>query len=191
MEDWVAKAQLRWPNVPDVYGWLGLDARGHWLIKGERISRPQIIDTIAANYAADAHGRWYFQNGPQRGFVTLESAPLIIHAPSQNEDLRCHTGAAVQEIRAVYLDESGGLMLLTEHGPAALLDADLPWALQRLFCDGAALSEAALEAALALGSGQPCGLQLQWGGTVLAVQRLDFKQAPLVLGFVRSPLPNP
>ena len=68
MEDWVHRAMARWPNVPALYGWLSLDRRGRWRIQNETISRPQIIDTFNRNYAADEQGRWYFQNGPQRGY---------------------------------------------------------------------------------------------------------------------------
>ena len=78
MEAWALRAMERWPNVPALFGWLGLDRRGRWLIKGEVITRPQIIDTINGNYEADAHGRWFFQNGPQRGFVSLQTAPLVL-----------------------------------------------------------------------------------------------------------------
>ena len=35
-------------------------------------------DFIARNYEADEHGRWFFQNGPQRVFVDLELAPLVL-----------------------------------------------------------------------------------------------------------------
>ncbi len=28
MDDIVKQALAKWPNVPDCYGWLGLDARG-------------------------------------------------------------------------------------------------------------------------------------------------------------------
>ena len=90
MEDWVLRGLARWPNVPALFGWLGLDRRGRWLIKGELISRPQIIDTISRNYAADEAGRWYFQNGPQRGYVSLEVAPLVLHAPESGETLTTH-----------------------------------------------------------------------------------------------------
>src|SRR3546814_4722559 len=72
VEDWVQRALARWPNVPALYGWLRLDRRGRWLIRDEPISRPQIIDTINRNYAADARGCWYFQNGPQRGYMRSE-----------------------------------------------------------------------------------------------------------------------
>ena len=26
----------KWPNVPHCYGWLGLDARGHWFMLDDR-----------------------------------------------------------------------------------------------------------------------------------------------------------
>src|ERR1700712_3913736 len=80
MEPWALKAMQRWPNVPALFGWLSLDRRGRWLIKDELITRPQIIDTINANYGVDEHGRWFFQNGPQRGFMQLAYAPFVVHA---------------------------------------------------------------------------------------------------------------
>ena len=48
MEDRMLRAMARWPNVPALYGWLLLDRRGNWHVRGERITRPQIIDTINA-----------------------------------------------------------------------------------------------------------------------------------------------
>ena len=55
---------------PAVYGWLSLDRRGNWLIKGERDrERSALREFIARNYQADERGRWYFQNGPQRVYV--------------------------------------------------------------------------------------------------------------------------
>ena len=33
MEEIVLQAMKKWPNVPDCYGWLGLDARGHWYLR--------------------------------------------------------------------------------------------------------------------------------------------------------------
>ena len=87
MEDWVLRSLARWPDVPALFGWLGLDRRGRWLIRDEIISRPQIIDTIARNYAADEHGRWYFQNGPQRGYMQLEHAPLVLRPDVAGEQL--------------------------------------------------------------------------------------------------------
>jgi hypothetical protein len=191
MEDWVKKALARWPNVPALFGWLGLDRRGRWLIRGETISRPQIIETINRNYAGDEHGRWYFQNGPQRGYVTLGNAPLVLRAPAQGEVLSTHTELAVRRIGAAWLDEEGGLLLETDLGPGALADHDLEWALQRLECAGGEVDEERLGAALALPSGTDTGIGLRLADTLLPVHRLDRAQAPARLGFVRDPQSRP
>jgi hypothetical protein len=36
MDDIVRQAIAKWPNVPDCYGWLGLDARGNWYMRDDR-----------------------------------------------------------------------------------------------------------------------------------------------------------
>ncbi|WP_428310349.1 DUF2946 family protein [Hydrocarboniphaga sp.] len=185
MEDWVHRALARWPNVPALYGWLQLDRRGRWRVQHELISRPQIIDTIAANYAADEQGRWYFQNGPQRGYVQLETAPLVLRVAGDGATLVTHNDLVIERPTAAYLDEEGSLLLATEHGAAALESQDLDWLLQRLV--GA--SEAGLEAALALPSGSATALRLRWQDRELAIGRLDIADAPAQLGFVRDPQP--
>ncbi len=191
MEDWVKRALARWPNVPALFGWLGLDRRGRWLIRGETISRPQIVDTIARNYAADAHGRWYFQNGPQRGYVKLEHAPLVLHADAAGEQLTAHTGDGVTQVSAAFLDEEGAILLQTDLGPGALADADLDWALRRLEAAAGAVDENSLAAALAQPSGSLTCLRLRFGAASLPLQRLDRLLAPAELGFVRDPQPLP
>jgi hypothetical protein len=190
MEDWVYRALAKWPNVPALFGWLSLDRRGRWRIRGEVITRPQIIDTINPNYASDEHGRWYFQNGPQRGYVKLMSAPLILRA-DDNGALVTHTGHPVEHALAAYLDEHGGLLLQTDHGPAALADNDLEWALQHLRVGDVAIDEQQLAAALTLPSGRPTASHLRLGATRLPVARLDFTAAPAALSFVRDPQPLP
>ena len=37
MDDIVKAALKKWPNVPDCYGWLALDARGDWYMRDDRI----------------------------------------------------------------------------------------------------------------------------------------------------------
>jgi len=72
MDEIVSRSMLKWPDVPAVYGWLSLDRRGNWAIKTaggrfERIANAAVREFIGRNYAADAEGRWYFQNGPAAG----------------------------------------------------------------------------------------------------------------------------
>ncbi|GFE90320.1 DUF2946 family protein [Steroidobacter agaridevorans] len=190
MDEWVLNALKRWPNVPALFGWLGLDRRGRWLVQGEAISHPRIIDVINRNYAADEHGRWYFQNGPQRGYMQLESTPLILFVADDNEHLTTHTGLAVAQLHAAYIDEEGSLVLTTEHGPGELRGTDLQWALDRLSIDGNPVDDDALATALGLPSQSRTDITLTVGSSRLALQRLDFAGAPSALSFDRAPAPR-
>lgn len=40
MDDIVKQALAKWPNVPDCYGWLGLDARGRWFMRDDAAQAP-------------------------------------------------------------------------------------------------------------------------------------------------------
>lgn len=190
MDQWVLDAMKRWPNVPALFGWLGLDRRGRWLVQGETISHPRIIEVINRNYAADEHGRWYFQNGPQRGYMQLESAPLVLFVAEDGEGLVTHTGREVEQFHAACLDEEGALVLVTEHGPGEVAGTDLQWVLDRLTIDGQSVEDDALAAALELSSGSDTSITLRIGTSALRLQRLDFAQAPSALGFERTPAPR-
>ena len=37
MDEIVKQAMAKWPNVPHCYGWLGLDARGNWYMRDDRV----------------------------------------------------------------------------------------------------------------------------------------------------------
>jgi hypothetical protein len=190
VEDWVLRAMSRWPNVPALFGWLALDRRGRWLIRGEAITRPQIIETIDRNYAADEYGRWYFQNGPQRGYMTLAYAPLVLRAEAVGDSLQTHTGKPVARPSQAFLDEEGSILFVTEHGPGLLADADLDWALSRLEGAAGAVDEARLAQALALPSGAVTPLSLRIAAVRLPLVRLDAAAAPSALGFMRDPQPR-
>jgi hypothetical protein len=119
MDAVVAQAMAKWPNVPAVYGWLSLDRRGNWLIKGERITNHALREFIARNYEADEKGRWYFQNGPQRVYVGLAYTPLVVH--HEGEPLVDHCGRPFEVTRA-YLDDEGSVLVEGAGGRIALLD---------------------------------------------------------------------
>lgn len=186
MDEWVRNALKRWPNVPALFGWLGLDRRGRWLIQGETISHPRIVEAINRNYSADEHGRWYFQNGPQRGYMQLASTPLILFVSEDGERLVTHTGLLVEQLRAAYVDEEGALTLVTEHGPGEMRGTDLQWALDRLSIDGNPVDEESLASALELPSQSDTGIALAG----LPLHRLDFAAAPSALSFDRNPIPR-
>jgi Protein of unknown function (DUF2946) len=120
----VARAMARWPNVPAVYGWLALDRRGNWLIKGERITNHALRDFIARNYDSDSAGRWYFQNGPQRVYVTLAYTPLVVHYEDQSDSLADHCGQPFLA-QAVYVDDEGSVLMQGSRAIALLDDRDL------------------------------------------------------------------
>jgi len=190
MQDWVVRAMQRWPNVPALFGWLGLDRRGRWLVKGEAITHPRIVNAINRNYAVDEHGRWYFQNGPQRGYVELEYLPLLLRTANSAGDLTTHTGLNVQRIAAAYLDEEGAVLLQTEHGAGEIAHGDLDWVVQRLTVENRAMREDELVGALVLPSGTTTELSLEILGVQLPVVRLDSAEAPRQLQFVRQPQPR-
>jgi hypothetical protein len=188
MEAWVLKSLERWPNVPALFGWLGLDRRGRWLVKGEPITHPRIVETINRNYGVDEHGRWYFQNGPQRGYIELEYAPFVLRR--DRDGFVTHTGLVVERPTQVVMDEEGTMSLSTEHGFGEIAGTDLDWMLERMRLDGQPLEEQGLEALLALTSGTQTGVRVAFGGVELQVLRIDAAEIPDAFDFRRQPVPR-
>lgn len=184
MDERVERALARWPNVPDLFGWLGLNRRGQWLIQNSVVTNRRLFDVISRNYDRDEHGRWFFQNGPQRGYVALDYTPLVLHA-QPDDSLLTHTGLNVSRVEAVYLDEAGSLVLDTEHGPGLLCDQDLEWALSQMKASGNV--EDALGEALNQASDETTQLTINVADETVTVQRCDEKQLPGRLSFVREP----
>jgi len=122
MDDIVLRGMAKWPDVPDVYGWLALDRRGNFLIKNEKIGNRALREFIARNYQADARGCWYFQNGPQRVFVSLAYTPLVIRF--EGAMLVDHCGRPFQPEQA-YLDDEGSVLMVGSAGAGLLDDRDL------------------------------------------------------------------
>ena len=122
MDEIVARGFAKWPNVPAVYGWLSLDRRGNWRIKGERIGNPALRDFIGRNYEADERGCWFFQNGPQRVFVSLAYTPLVVHF--EGERLIDHRGRPYDG-NVPYQDEEGSVLIAAGQTIALLDDRDL------------------------------------------------------------------
>jgi Protein of unknown function (DUF2946) len=138
MDPSVVAALAKWPDVPDVYGWLGLTVRGEWRLQGQPIGNAALREFIGRNYGSDARGRWYFQNGPQRVFVALEAAPWVwqIAQDGGNPALQSHTGVVVSELRGAWLDESGMAFLMTDLGFGLLDSRDAGRLLDALQPDG-------------------------------------------------------
>jgi hypothetical protein len=123
MDDAVIAALAKWPNVPAVFGWLSLTARGQWRLRGEPIRNAAICEFIGRNYAVDDHGRWYFQNGPQRVYVSLELTPWVYRLDTAGS-ITTHTGIAPTRCTGAALLDNDCVVLVTELGPGAIDDRD-------------------------------------------------------------------
>ena len=117
-------AIAKWPNVPACYDWLSLDRRGGWRLQGERVTHHGFIALLNRQYGVDERGCWFVQNGPQRVFVTLDYTPWVFRR--EGEAFVSHTGEPAGEIKAIYLDEEGSILLETSLGIGLLDDRDLP-----------------------------------------------------------------
>ena len=117
-------AIAKWPNVPACYDWLSLDRRGDWRLQGERVTHRGLIEFMNRQYGSDESGRWFVQNGPQRVYVALAATPWVFRR--DGEVFVSHTGAPAGEIKAIYLDEQGSILLDTMLGIGLLDDRDLP-----------------------------------------------------------------
>ena len=140
MDDIVKAAMAKWPNVPNCYGWLGLDARGNWYLrddqaqaagpfcapspepgrqlasKGSLLRHEKLIDFIQRNYAADAQSQWFFQNGPQRVYVELEATPYIWRVGGAPDfDVTAHD-CQVAIAQRCFIDQHGRVYLETALG---------------------------------------------------------------------------
>lgn len=143
MDDIVQQAMAKWPNVPDCRGWLGLDARGRWFMrddaaqaagpfagegsnpqsKGRELLHAGLQAFIGRNYAANALGEWYFQNGPQRVYVELERTPWILRLDA-SESFNLHTGASTA-VTEVMQDDEGFVYGATAQGLGLIHTADM------------------------------------------------------------------
>jgi hypothetical protein len=197
MDEAVLRALAKWPNVPSVYGWLSLDRRGNWAIKGERVANPAIVEFMGRNYAADERGRWFFQNGPQRVFVALSYTPLVYHVEQSDAGshrLVAHCGTASTPPLAGYIDETGALLLECPAGIGLVLDRDLAVLLDGLEEDtGAPLDETALQALMRpTGNAATArGARLRWGERRVPVHSIRASEVAPRFGFDPDPRPAP
>ncbi len=190
MDDIVKQAMAKWPNVPHCFGWLALDARGGWRMRderaqhlglpGDRITQAALLGFINRNYAADQQGRWYFQNGPQRVYVTLEAAPFVARTDPQQGWL-LQTGEALVVERA-WLTEDGDMLLQGAGKLAQLDDRDVAGVLGDLRLDGKPVEDEALLAWIKNGAG---AMMLEHA----PVDRIEKAKIAGTFGFIQAPQP--
>ena len=192
----VIAAMAKWPDVPDVYNWLMLDARGRYRVRArdyevsrrfDTIGNTAVVEFIARNTAHDDTGRWYFQNGPQRVFLSFAVTPLVARLQPQGMPL-LHTGAPVLRVDAVWIDEHAAAILETDAGPALIDDRDNPLFLNSLKpMAGAVLDDASIEEWLQ----EPASGVMQWDicNQSVSVNTIARAQLPLRFGFCAAPQP--
>ena len=123
MDDQVLRSLMKWPNVPDCFGWLALDRRGQWRMRdeftqqnhlpGQVIQHTALNDFIARNYACDELGRYFFQNGPQRVFITLDATPWIVRIIPKDQGIDLLTQCNnVMHPSSALSDENGNIYIV-------------------------------------------------------------------------------
>ena len=122
MDEQVLRSVIKWPNVPNCFGWLALDRRGQWRMRdefaqdnqlaGSVIQHAALNEFISRNYACDSLGRYFFQNGPQRVFITLDATPWIARIiPSESgPQLLTQCGTQIKPQGALS-DEKGNIYI--------------------------------------------------------------------------------
>lgn len=195
MDDIVKQAMAKWPNVPYCYSWLALDARGAWRMRdeaaqragapGDKLTNAALVGFIARNYLADEHGCWYFQNGPQRVYINLETTPFIARTdPAQGFVL--HTGQPLGAPDEAFMTDAGGIVLRAGQTVAQVDDRDAAQLLHAFELDGRPAADEDVMAWLEGGAGD---LALRWQDRRIAVGRLTADEMPARFGFVRRPAP--
>ena len=165
-------------------------------LPGNVIQHTALNTFIARNYACDYTGRYFFQNGPQRVFITLDATPWIVRLIPEKTDLSLLTqcenlfdpqGALSDEAGNIYItglihqtiDEnrsstsSDGDFVQRESLSIALLhDHDLG-----LFSDLAKLQE------------QACsfGGSWNWHGKILPLDPIHSNELSKRFGFIQKP----
>jgi len=122
MDETVLQSLIKWPHVPNCFGWLALDRRGQWRMRneyaqqhklpGSPIEHTILNEFINRNYAYDEFGRYYFQNGPQRVFISLDATPWIARLIPFGDTLTIQTQCqSTIEPQSALSDESGNIYI--------------------------------------------------------------------------------
>ena len=205
MDEQVLRSLIKWPDVPDCYGWLALDRRGQWRMRnefaqennlpGQVIEHLILKEFISRNYASDLLGRYFFQNGPQRVFISLDLTPWVARIIPDVNNLQLVTQCQSSiDPSAALSDENGNIFIvgliekITYHdlkkqhftkenvqSIALLHDHDLD-----LFSGLATLHEEACS----------FGGSWNWHGKQLPLNPVHSKELAALFNFTTKPSPN-
>ena len=123
MDEQVLRSLIKWPNVPDCFDWLALDRRGQWRMRdefaqqnhlpGQVIAHTALNEFISRNYVCDALGRYFFQNGPQRVYISLAATPWVARFTPSELGLQIMTQCnSPIEPSLALSDESGNIYIV-------------------------------------------------------------------------------
>jgi hypothetical protein len=135
MDEQVIRSLIKWPDVPDCYGWLALDRRGQWRMRdeftqqnnlpGQVIKHQTLNEFISRNYARDTQGKYFFQNGPQRVFIFLDATPWIVRMIPSDQGVKLLTQCQSQiEPTAALSDEKGNIYIVGNITQAVYEESD-------------------------------------------------------------------
>ncbi|WP_290650345.1 DUF2946 family protein [Aquisalimonas sp.] len=186
MDESVRNAIARWPNVPAVYGYIGVNRRGDFLLQGHLVTHARTRGFINRNYGLDAQGRAFFQNGPQRAYADLEVTPWVYRLLDDGS-LRTHCEHPVNRLIEAGSTADGEIVLVTEHGPGVLHAQDLDPLAEHLETPQGDLPSAV--EALQQGDHNEVYLNLPAGRPRL--QTLDPAELPRRFGYALQPEPPP
>lgn len=122
MDQNVLDSLKKWPNVPFCYGWLAFDRRGDWRMRnefaqqnklpGDVIRHTALKEFIERNYARDLKGQFFFQNGPQRVFVSLGYTPWVVRLIPHQNSWKFQTTSGIEITPShCLLDEDGQILI--------------------------------------------------------------------------------
>jgi hypothetical protein len=82
-------------------------------LPGTVIVHQALNEFISRNYACDTEGRYFFQNGPQRVFITLVATPWVVRMIPSDRDTKLLTQCqSAIEPSAALSDENGNIYIV-------------------------------------------------------------------------------
>ncbi len=193
MDERVKLAMAKWPQVPHCYGWLSLDAQGKFRMRdeaaqaaghlGDVIRHAPLLAFIYQNYESDPRGAWYFQNGPQRVYVELESTPYVARTDPEHGFV-LHDRAPAHKIDQIFMTNDGRLILNVHEKIAMLDNRDLSHCVPLLRIEGLAVADDDLLNWL---SEPKQALQIELSNELKNVQWVVSNQLEKQFGFIAHP----
>ncbi len=150
---------------------------------GDIIRHESLLAFIYRNYDCDPRGAWYFQNGPQRVYVELESTPFIARTDPELGFV-LHDRTPVRDIDFVFMTDTGQLIIQSRQKIAMLDPNDLAHCLTTLYMDDHAIADDELLKWL---STPNQSLQMKLGQQFIRVEWVDSNQLENRFSFIAHP----